>query len=183
MRSVASIALTRSGASLDEIARVTGRSTSSASAWRDGTRVPARDARALIAERWPEIPADAWDEMPPAAPPRATAPPRVIGGVAGSRERSKGLAVELDDRVTAELEALATADVTPGKRVAMLGELTRMQMQLGRLTGAAALNEREILASPAWLVVERTILDALDEWPDAQAAAADALEALRGAPA
>lgn len=155
-----------------------GRSASAAEAWRNGTRTPARDARKLIAERWPEVTEAGWDELPLAEPAKAPAP---APDALGTRESTRAFARDVEARGRALLSALDDPDMTPRAQAELFAKVTDGLMKCGRLTGATALNEREILGSPAWLRVERAIVDALAPWPDAQRAAGEALAELGGA--
>jgi hypothetical protein len=71
------------------------------------------------------------------------------------------------------------ATLTLKDRLGALRQLSEMVVTLGQLTGEAMLNERAILASPSWAIVQDAMLDALSPWPDALTAVAAALQTLR----
>lgn len=162
-----------------------GVSQSTISSWRSGRRSPGHDARrAIHADGGPEP--GAWDEPLPARPlPLPQAPTEEPGA---SPEGTRDLADRLYAyalRLQAELER-TTDDTILADRVRLLEKLAATTSRLGQLTGAAIVNERQILDSPAFARVESAILGALrslgaEEGASALRAVADALDEMRGA--
>jgi hypothetical protein len=66
----------------------------------------------------------------------------------------------------------------PAVRVGLADKLAGVITRLGKLTGASLANERMIRRSPSWRRIQDAVATALEPWPDAMLAVADALDAL-----
>lgn len=143
--------------------------------WLNGTSVPNPKTRRTIEDAGGP-PARDWDELvADSTPPPRPAPPPTDGEA--TAETTRAQATQLSRLVQAEIDAVALdADLEPGKRLGRLESLGGILAQLGRLTGASGLDERKIVASPAWRRIEARIADALAPWPEALAAVADAMQ-------
>ena len=75
------------------------------------------------------------------------------------------------------LQDPAAEPETAAKRAARLERLTRNMVALGKMTGAADLDETRIAASPPFRRMVDRLAEALAPWPEALAAAVAALEA------
>lgn len=147
------------------------------SAWQLGNRKPAAQKRREIHEAGGPEP-ESWDELVPeiaAAPAREPEAP-VAATPAAARSEA--------DRLLATVRALQdAADDGAGldlqARVRVAERLAAMVATLGRLTGDAVINERQILRSPAAREIENAIVEALAPWPDAMRAVGERLAALR----
>jgi hypothetical protein len=124
----------------------------------------------------PEI---AWDE--PAAVPEARAPSEPPLAAPASPEAARAAADATHALILAELEACQQPRTdldgeTPAKRSARVERLVRNVVMLGKMTGAADVDEPRVAASPAFRRMCDRLADALAPWPDALAAAIAALE-------
>lgn len=162
-----------------EWARTHGFAQSQVNRWALGLITPTMASRTKIHAAGGPDPL-LWDEpiAPGATPaPKATAPrkPRdpearaTPEGVRSLADAAFGQAQALQD----ELEADG-ADLEA--RIRMAERLGSLIASLGKLTGAAVLNERQILMSPAFKRIVSVMLEALQPWPDAMRAVAAALE-------
>jgi hypothetical protein len=152
-------------------------SVSTVSAWQLGTRSCPIEARELIHSEWNGPHPDAWEEFLPDAPPlpaiplEDATPERVGAAAARLLQHVRMLQQELEMTARDSGEGL-------GARVRMAESIAGVLGKLGAMTGTK-LTERMILESPLLKEIVSTIAEALGDWPDAQRAAADALERLR----
>jgi hypothetical protein len=65
--------------------------------------------------------------------------------------------------------------LTVVERLKLCGQVAEIVGQLGKLTGVALSNERQIVSSPPFANVTATITRALEPWPDAMRAVGEAL--------
>lgn len=161
-----------------EKARRYGVSDATASRWISGGLVPSPRVRRRIFEDGGPEPG-AWDVL--IAPPERPIPVPVVEGAA-SPEATRAVADRLQAVVARILEGLAGADQDPDLLLRDAEKAAGILTQLGKLTGATVLNERQILASPAWRRVEDSVVTALEPWPDAITAVRDALRGLTELP-
>lgn len=172
---------------------------SNVSAWRYGDRTPNAAARQAIrdvaSKRFGvEIIEDWWDERPTeeqlsalSAAPAAKLIGTTQGGaqVYGTPARPVAPATADDTaveggRLLQHIRSLQDELTTQGgaydlsQRISMADKLAASIDRLGRLTGIR-LTERQILASPLWLELQERIMKALESYPDAMRAVAEAL--------
>lgn len=143
--------------------------------WCQGESTPGAKERARVhAEGGP--PPEAWDELLPEGAP-APRPPRDPSEPLepASAEAIRELAAQLHRMAKKQLEALQDSGTEDPKLLAKMSSLADIVVQLGKLTGAAGIDERRIVASPAWARLWDRMCNALEPWPDAMRAAADAL--------
>lgn len=180
-RSKAARALQRLEGTQAELAERFGVARFTLVRWLNGTSVPNPKTRRAIEDAGGP-PARDWDELvPESAPPEAvTSPHRPSPGASSdtdaTAETTRAQANRFYRIVEAELEALETdMDLEAGKRLSRIESLAGVVVQLGKLTGAAGLDERKIVASPAWRRITARIADALAPWPEALEAVANAM--------
>lgn len=144
--------------------------------WLDGTAAPDRAKRREMRDAGgpPEID---WDTMYEAGRARGDVAPLEPGPANANTARAA--ADQVYALVLEEISAMrdGTDGESPQKRAARLERLTRNMVALGKMTGAADLDEVRIAASPPFRRMADRLADALAPWPDALAAATAALEA------
>lgn len=120
---------------------------------------------------------EAWDEILPTAP--SEPPPRgeLPALVPATAEATRDLATRLHRLAEQEIRSLEEGggEEPPAKRLGRIASAADIVVQLGKLTGAAGIDERRIVASPAWARLWDRMCNALEPWPDAMRACADAL--------
>lgn len=148
------------------------------SVWRDGSRVPSDEARAVFAKAPFRIPVGSWEvaggrrkASDPPPPPTAPAPPPSPPAASTS---ASDLAEDLLTRIQRwRLDAESTSTSPLAKK--QLAELEmRAIAEFARFTGAAT-PETVLLKSPAWGRLKSRLLSALRAHPDALQAVEDAL--------
>jgi hypothetical protein len=158
--------------------------------WIRGDRTPGDGRRRAIADDGGPEP-HLWDEMAtaPALPriPDATDPELDDDGEPVPRERATAAVVEREaDSLLADYKILRSQimslpDDRPGERVRIMTQLAGILTALGKMTGVGlVVSERQILASPNWLRVRDAIATAVEPFPEAAEAVADALAELDG---
>lgn len=165
------------GSVAEKARRFNSGKTAAVYAWIRGEYAPADAKQAEIEAAGG--PLKAWWAELDAAPE----PPAPLAVVVPGAASPAGIASEAD-ALLAEVKAgrafvSAIDGGDPGERIRHLERLTSMMVDLSRMRGVL-MSERQILASPHWLTVEAHIVKALEAWPDAIRAVADALDLLRG---
>jgi hypothetical protein len=143
--------------------------------WQTGERTPREEIQELIHSEWNGPHPDAWLEILPEAPelpevPLEDATPERVGAATARLLQSVR-------QLQQELEISKDGGEGLGARARIAGELAGILGKLGAMTGTK-LTERQILESPQLKVIVATIGEALEPWPDAQRAYANALERL-----
>lgn len=155
---------------------VSARSQTSVADWRSGKRVPSVEARARIQEAF-GIPIEAWSHAPttddPAAVEAPATPPPLAdphAPIPSSLEACLSLLSQIQrDRVVPNL--------LPAERVKLADAEARILKLRAELERQAEFSEdRYVRDHPAWLKVRREIAHALQSFPEAARAVADALE-------
>jgi hypothetical protein len=164
--------------SANEIAKRTGLRANSIRDYTAGRRIPRPPTQAVIEEQYPTITPKDW--RTPAGP--------VGGGTqlglapVPRSDDPRELAQALTARVRvsmAQLDQLVSdGSVVESSRV--YERLSRTLVSLGKFSGVG-LSKREILMSPHFVEIVRVITGAIEPWPDALRAAAQALEGLERA--
>lgn len=179
-RTAGSVALKRLGLTQQQIAeRLGSKGHTTVLRWMDGSRRPGKPARAKLLAEF-KIPLDAWDKPAGGAkkPPKtkAPAPERPAAPTETATVRSRALKL---GRMVDGLLAEVADDSTPAERAKVLDQAARTLAVLGKLTGESGdVTIPTILASPHWRRLEDTIIAALEPWPDAARAVADAIVAI-----
>lgn len=155
-----------------------GASKSSVSAWRRGDTPPSNAMKERIFELGGPDP-DAWDEPCDVAPNLALAP---LGQLtpATSDDTATEAALLLAD-IRSLRQGLGSSDLDVAQRGRLLANLAAMVDKLGHHTGVK-LTTRQILDSPHFIVVADRIIEALEPWPEAMRACADAIDELKAKP-
>lgn len=154
-----------------------GVNPSTISMWESGKRSPGRKHREEIHEDGGPKP-EAWDELIVEEPPRF---PSALD-VDLERATSTAVAREADILLALVKDMLNDLRVQGGdlnERVRLAEKIANIMTACGKHTGAVILNERQILASPAWARIWDAAIEALDPWPDAMRALESALSNLR----
>lgn len=144
--------------------------------WCNGESTPGAKERARVHEEGGPPP-EAWDELLPEgapAPRPRSEPPGPLEPA--SAEATRELAAQLHRMAQEQIRALQDAGAEDPKLLSKMSSLADIVVQLGKLTGAAGIDEKRIVASPAWGRVWDRMCAALAPWPDAVAACAAALE-------
>lgn len=153
-----------------------GGSKSNVSKWRLGESLPPANMRERIFELW-GIGPDAWDE--PVEISAAVAP--VAGEVTAEHTASAAaLILATVQAMHTELNA-GGSDLDIKQRSAIAANLVAMVDKLGHHTGIK-LTARQILGAPIFIEICARLVAALEPWPDAMLAAADAIEELEAKP-
>lgn len=158
-----------------------GASKSSVSAWRRGDSLPSDPMRERIFELGGPEPS-AWDV---ALEPTSGA----LAALGPSAEAGAPRGVTADDTATeAELlrasirkmhaELNGNSDLDLGQRTRIAASLTAMVDKLGHHTGVK-LTERQMRDSPIFVAMWDRVVEALELWPEAMLAAADAIDELK----
>jgi len=159
------VALAATGRSTRDLARLFHKSHEAVRRWRSALSVPDADARAVL-RRELGIDESAWDTIGATGATAATSTDTLTPATA--RER-------LEQQI--ERLRVARADPTASPRSRL--DLEKLELQASRALAeleGAVLTERQILASGVWVRVRETVVTALEPWPDAMRAVADALE-------
>ncbi len=175
MRTKGSVAFARMVGSAAEASGTFGVSVSTIDAWRHGRRIPGPNNRVKIFKAGG--PDGGWWDVP-ALEPQAMGPVFDTSTIeAASPEATARIADSLQAHAQQlQHEVMAMNDGDPARRIKSVRELAGVITDLGKLTGAAILNERQIRNSPAWRTLLGVVVTALEPWPDAMRAAAEALE-------
>lgn len=151
-----------------------GASKSSVSAWRRGDSDPSSAMRERIFELGGPDP-DAWDEP---HEPRNLA----LASLGQLPPASAADTATEADLLLAEIRRLRqdpnVEQLDVAQKGRLLQSLTAMVDKLGHHTGTK-ISERQILDAPAVVVVVDRLLEALEPWPEAMRAAADAISELK----
>lgn len=174
MKSAGSVAFAKLPGTAEEWAAKLGKSVAAVNGYRRGGRKPPAAVRDQIHELGGPAP-PWWDQPPAATSPRRI--PRDFGEQA-SPEATRQLADKLQGIASALLDEI-DSDPDLGARIRNAEKAGSLIAQLGKITGIAISNERQILASPAWARVEEAIETALHPWPDAMRAVAAELATMR----
>ncbi len=146
--------------------------------WCNGESVPGAKERARVHEEGGPPP-EAWDEIPaPGSPVQLGKPLPELGAlVPATIESARELAARLHRMAEQEMRALEedTGEIDAKQRLLRMKALGGIVIDLGELTGAAGIDEKRIVASPAWARLWDRMCNALEPYPDAMRAAADAL--------
>lgn len=180
MRSRGSVEFSRMAGGVVAKAQRFGVSKSTISNWGRGDSLPPDHQREKIFEAGGPDPA-AWDE--PFAPPAAEFQAPDDSPLEAATQDSVAALAAVQQRLLAQEQARLTlpgafGDMTPDERVRMLGQLSDGIAKLSGFTGVK-LTHRQILASPLWQELSDVITVALEEYPDAMAKVAAAIEALK----
>lgn len=165
------------------IAAALGCAQSTAANYLSGQRIPPLSKRERIAERWPFVEMSAWllpaTESPladtglglPAAESKTAVPP--------TGQAVNDLARRLAIQARREMRALeaTTEHADPLMFSKRIDSLAALVLKLSKLAGGQ-ITERQILDSPRFRTIERTIIGALSPWPDALRAVGEALKDL-----
>lgn len=153
-----------------EIADACGRKQPLVAHWRSGLRVPG-DADRTTLLRVYGIPPESWDE-PASAHPASY-------GVISEDERIRG-ARELAQLTSRQATALlARIESDPASSTRERAAVMQAALSAATLLLRCELDEEKILSSPKWIQIERTIVEALRDFPDAARRVADALVILK----
>lgn len=155
-----------------------GISPQSVSKYQRGETLPSSELRERIADVGGPDP-DSWDEAIVAGAPTS--------GALAALGPSRG--VTADDTATeAELlrasirkmhaELNGASDLDLGQRTRIAASLTAMVDKLGHHTGVK-LTERQMRDSPIFVAMWDRVVEALELWPEAMLAAADAIDELK----
>jgi transcriptional regulator with XRE-family HTH domain len=179
------MALARVGSTQQEIATRVGVTHAAVNQWLSGQTRPSAQKRQTIAGIYGIAP-DLWEHAtsdPPAperpAPaaerdhaPRERAPrERPADGVLGKAHRLEQMAHELMERVQADPNA------TPLEQARVMASVAATLNLIAKITGQFELGAR-IMRLPMWRKIERAIADALQPFPEAAAAVAEAMRRL-----
>lgn len=153
-------------------AEVSVRSAQSIVDWRSGKRMPSVEARARMQDAF-GIPIEAWSQAPSNGEAAAAAPAPLAdpnAPIPSSLEACLSLLSQIQrDRVTPNL--------LPAERVKLADAEARILKLRADLERSAEFSEdRYVRDHPAWLRVRREIAHALEPFPEAARAVADALE-------
>jgi transcriptional regulator with XRE-family HTH domain len=184
-RSKGAVSLGRVGATQVEIAEVAQRSQTAVSFWLNGVKKPDSAARRRLAERW-SIDAAWWDEYPTVPGTVIFAPSvRPVAAPAATSAGDAPMSVhEEATRVMAQLRRLQDEvehdeDTYPEKKAKMFASIATSLNVLGRLTGHSLdISETRIVRTPQFGRVMARIEEALNPWPEAMRAVAEALKEL-----
>jgi|ERR1041384_2475166 hypothetical protein len=145
------------------------------SGWRSGQKIPNERSRATI-ERAYGIARALWDKAPSGAPASGSAPPPPTSDTA-ARESAEA-------RLRAQLTRLKEQRADPALTERGRLELEKLELAASRALARAEgleLSERKILSSVAWRRVRDRVVVALEPYPEAMRAVANALDALDAA--
>lgn len=169
-RSLGALMLARSGKTDAEIATLCRVSAPAVNYWKAGKKKPSTAKRKILAKHF-DILVAAWDQAPPDA--------------ASSPAPETTTEVFVVDAKFAELEKLANellvyvrtaGDATPAEKAKVMNSIANTLRVIDQREQGL---EKRILALPKWKRIERTILGALRQHPDALTAVLTALEDLR----
>lgn len=159
-----------------------GATKQSVSYWRRGEKAPGPKARAALLEAYGIEPA-AWEAQPGSPPPQSSTrskrtrapspPPKVPGRPSGASTLDE---VEVQLGILRELQR--NESLLPSERVRLadsVGKLLAIRARLER--DQELLEERIVLEHPFWGRLKSTIVRALEPYPEAARAVADALGA------
>lgn len=167
-RNAGAIALKRLGKREVTIAKELGVSQSTVHRWIDGSRKPAKAQRKKILQKY-GIAVDLWDSEPPkrGRPKKEKSP-----------ESGRELALRMRAMIGDSLDDISV-DPSPDERVQVIERCARALVSLGKVTGESTeLTMAMVLASPIWRRIEDVFVAALEPWPEAARAIADALASL-----
>jgi len=170
MRSRGSLELRKLGTG-KEIAQKTGKTEGYISRILSGRQDPSQGFKEIAADLG--IPIEAWNETiidPEIRNPAAPDAPAPVPTADNVRELTGRLM-----RTAQELEAEIAQEASVYERMRYLEKLAGITVDLGKLTGASIVNARMLLMSPGWAQVSEVITKALEPWPDAMRAVAEAL--------
>jgi transcriptional regulator with XRE-family HTH domain len=179
MISRASVAFKATPGTQREKGRRFGEGQPTISKWENGGKQPHREQKEQIAKEL-GIPVEWWD-LPPleAAQPMATAEGRTAEAACdGSPDGTRELAQRLQRQAWGLADRLDHFEGTLPEQIGAAAKLASLIADVGKLTGAAIVNERQILASPSMRRIVDTLTTALTPWPDALQAVTNALESL-----
>ncbi len=151
-------------------------------AWKAGRRSPEEGAAILIHEKWDGPSPQDWRTPIPSAPASPSAPPPPLEPVTPEAVADEAATLlqhvrTLQRRLT-DVSAQEAAELPA--QIRMAESISSVISRLGQVSGSR-ITERAILASPHWAELEAVMVRALEPWPDAMRAVADALEARRPA--
>jgi transcriptional regulator with XRE-family HTH domain len=173
------------GSTQEEIASRLGVTRVAVSQWLSGATRPAPSKRSAIAEVYgiaPELWEHASSDPPAPDRPAPTAErehaareraprERPADGVLGKAHRLEQMAHELMERVQADPNA------TPLEQARVMASVAATLNLIAKITGQYELGAR-IMRLPMWRRIERAIADALQPFPEAAAAVAEAMRRL-----
>lgn len=154
-----------------------GASKSSVGNWQSGLSLPSGPMRERIFELGGPDP-DSWDE-PHSPTPGALAS---LGPLAPATAEDTATEADL---LLADIRRLRgkveTSDLDVSQQGRLLANLTAMVDKLGHHTGVKH-TPRQILDSPHFITIVDRLIEALEPWPEAMRAAADAIDELKAKP-
>lgn len=172
-RSRGAFELARTGLTQQQIGERIGCSQEQVSYWLTGARRPGAANRAELALAF-GIEPKAWDETP-------EPPPHVKPSEPGAEDKTVRARAERFQRMLDDILAKIESDekATPHEKAKVIKDASAALAVLGRITGEAQeIGEQRILRLPAWRRIEDAMAAALDPYPKAARAVAEALEEL-----
>lgn len=172
LRNQGSVALANTNQTQEAIAVVCKKSRVAVAHWLSGAKKPAPDARKILQKKY-GIAEDAWDkeiESKPRTKPTSTdANGKLV--VPRGRYSMAAAAYTLCEELYDEINRNRTK-MTFLERVKMLRELASAQKDVRRDCETWREGDAELLDSPWWKRIERTLNEALEPYPDAAKAVA-----------
>jgi len=179
-----------------EWAKILGVTPEYVSMIRKGKRTPAPPMREkILAAGGPEV--ALWDQLihkpstvgdklgvaDPLADPEEDGPASgSLPPVAATPDAVRDMADRLMKDAQTMQSELMRGEMDPGGRMNMLAKLASVVTELGKITGAAIINERQVLMSPSFRNLVDIILEAIKPFPDALESVVNALESRRVTP-
>lgn len=179
-RSVGAAKLAQKG-DMQSLSVALGWPASTIGSYLSGQRRPGPARRKEIAELYPDVEPAMWDVLPiAAATPVEPEPQESLTAMPPTGQAVNDLARRLTRQARRAMQQLETTTaIDPLVFGRQIDSLAATIVKLGKFAGMD-LTERQILDSPRWRVIERTVVRALEPWPDAQRAVADELRGLGG---
>jgi hypothetical protein len=154
---------------------IAGASKSNIGNWQAGTALPSGPMRERIYELGGPDP-DSWDEGHDGLVTEPT-PPRSAAVTSDDTAQAAKLLLAHIQRQQTELDASGST-IELGARSRIAANLAAMVDKLGHHTGVK-ITRRQILDSPELLPIVDRIVEALEPWPEAMRAVADAISELK----